>query len=167
LKPAHPQLGGGATRCGLLWWLEPRSSEVSWDAALVERWKKAGGSERLLAVGAELAGRKFATVDDARTALRAAITKVTTAKGGAADLGWFDPEVDRLAVPFWNEVPGPVVAYRADGYLGNSLVVVPERRLVAVRQRRYPRDERETSNSQYDFAEFPALARALVASRSP
>ena len=161
-RPAHPGLGSDAARCGLLWWLDPESSEYGWDDALIGRWREAGGSKRLLAVGAELRGRRFPRLEDARAALRAAVGKVAAAEGGAADAGWFDPEVNRLGVPFWNETPGAIGTFRADGYLGNSLVVCPKRRLVAVRQRRFPRDAAERDDPKYGFLDFPARVKALV-----
>jgi CubicO group peptidase (beta-lactamase class C family) len=60
--------------------------------------------------------------------------------------------------------PGPVVGYRADGYLGQYLVVYPRERLVGVRM--------VAQSPAYDpatdgFQEFQALLRALVTPTSP
>ncbi len=164
-KPAHPELGADAGRCGWLWWLDAEPGACFFDDELLARWKKAGGSERLLAVGKELCGKRCKDVDEMRVALRAAVTKVSAkdATGGAApDLGWFDPEVNQLGVPFWKETPGPSIGFRADGYLGNYLVVRPAKRLVAVRQRRYPKDEAELGAPKYAFGDFAQLVGKLV-----
>jgi CubicO group peptidase (beta-lactamase class C family) len=162
MAPAFPQLGASARRCGLLWWLERDGGAISWDDALIESWKKAGGSKLLLQVGDELRGKKCTGIDEARALLRPAVSKVSTAAGGeAVDGSWFDLEVSQRNVPFWNEEPGPVVAWRADGYLGNYLVVCPSKKLVAVRQRRYPNDPRERDDPRNAMPDFTRLALAL------
>lgn len=87
-------------------------------------------------------------------------------QGGAPDLDWFDPEVNRLGVPFWKEAPGPIASCKADGYVGNQLIVWPGRKLVAVRQRRYPKDAAELDSQQLAFGDFGRLVLALVSSPS-
>src|SRR5262245_15362833 len=56
---------------------------------------------------------------------------------------------------------GPVVSYAARGYLGQILVVVPGKRLVAVRQRRAT-DAGDDNLERYGFSEFEPLVRELV-----
>jgi len=161
MAPAFPQLGGSALRCGLLWWLERESGAIGWDDALIDRWKQAGGSKRLIAVGEELRGQQCQSIDEARALVRSAVGKVSAAGGGDGDGSWFDPEITKLGVAFWNEEPGPVLAWRADGYLGNYLVVCPAKKLVAVRQRRYPDDPRERDDPRNGMPDFTRLALAL------
>ncbi len=55
------------------------------DDLLIERWVKAGASKRLLAVGAELRGKRFTTLDGTRAALRAAVAKVNATNCDGAD----------------------------------------------------------------------------------
>jgi hypothetical protein len=63
-------------------------------------------------------------------------------------------------------VPGPLVGFHADGYLGQYLVVVPDQRLVGVRMMREPKGSfnPETLDA---FQEFPEMVQALVPSKSP
>ncbi len=94
MRPAFPQLGGGAEICGRLWWLD-------------------------------LAPAK--PIDD----------------GTAA-------------------APPAVRAIRADGFLGNYLVIVPSTGLVAVRQRRYPTNGAEVNDRKFNFPDFINLVQKLV-----
>jgi hypothetical protein len=59
---------------------------------------------------------------------------------------------------------GPVVAWYAEGYLGQYIVIVPDSRLVAVRQIRRPEDFDDGApydNGYEDFVEHVvALSRA-------
>lgn len=58
-----------------------------------------------------------------------------------------------------------VRAIRADGFLGNYLVVVPTSRVVAVRQRRFPQDPAEVELPAFGFPDFSALVQRLVAGK--
>jgi len=85
------------------------------------------------------------------------------------------PELGRGAVCgylWWLDVfpatetePSRVRGVRAEGMLGNHLVVIPEKKLVAVRQRRYPTDRSELAQKKYGFPDFAALVRKLVPPR--
>lgn len=91
MKPAFPDLGGGASTCGYLWWLDVEPA-------------KAGGKAVVLGV-------------------------------------------------------------RAEGFLGNHLLIVPEKRLVAVRQRRFPQIQVEMGANKFNFPDFTTLARRLLAGK--
>ncbi len=77
--------------------------------------------------------------------------------GGAAICGrlwWFDV------------APGGAVrAVRADGFLGNVLLVVPSTGLVAVRQRRFPTRQADMGDAKLNFGDFLALAKKVVRPR--
>ena len=77
--------------------------------------------------------------------------------GGAAICGrlwWFDV------------APGGAVrAVRADGFLGNVLLVVPSTGLVAVRQRRFPTSQADMGDAKLNFGDFLALAKKVVRPR--
>lgn len=91
MRPAFPQLGGGAAICGRLWWLD--------------------------------------------------------------------------LAPATGEMAARVRAIRADGFLGNYLVVVPSTGLVAVRQRRFPANQAEMAEAKFNFTDFLALAQKVVPAR--
>ncbi len=61
-----------------------------------------------------------------------------------------------------SEDPERLRAYSAEGYLGQYLVIVPEHRLVAVRQRKHP--GAANLNPAFNFQEFEDLVLELVPS---
>ena len=56
---------------------------------------------------------------------------------------------------------GAVVAFSAQGYLGQYLVVVPRHRIVAVRQRRSPANH-DPNDARNVFGDFEIMVRALA-----
>jgi CubicO group peptidase (beta-lactamase class C family) len=143
----------GSSRCGLLWWLVPERQTISITEPLVAQWKAAGVEPEFLERVRPLVGQEFE-----RAAFGGAHRKAfptpedqelwarNTWKRGL-------PDVDMLA-------HGPIVAYRAEGYLGQHLVILPSARVVAVRQKRADGDA-----SKIDaMADFPELVRALASS---
>jgi len=162
MRPWRPEL---APNCGLLWWLDADVVSCSFDQPLLERWRAAGTAPWMLAVGQRLVGRSFAgkdCIEQMRGALREALSAAAhadPASKGAA----FDSELNRLGIAPWHAERGPVAAYRADGFLGNALVIVPGSRRVAVRQRRFPANPAELQDPRFNFGEFAARIRALPA----
>jgi hypothetical protein len=77
---------------------------------------------------------------------------------------WYD-NTWRKGLPDGVTLPAPMVAYYADGYLGQYLVVIPKHRLVAVRQLRVPAGETNASKAAPkvdSFGDFVDMVRALV-----
>jgi CubicO group peptidase (beta-lactamase class C family) len=105
--------------------------------------RKAGVNESVVEKLATLSGRKF----DDRAALFAA---------WATTLGKLDEWTLQVASHgvSYNDVfhrqTGPVVAFYADGYLGQYIVIVPATRIVAVRQVEYADDQKD-SDTYDDF----------------
>jgi hypothetical protein len=56
---------------------------------------------------------------------------------------------------------GPAIAFSAQAYLGQYLVVVPRHRIVAVRQRRSPANQ-DPNDSRKVFGEFEQMVLALA-----
>lgn len=133
---------------GLLWWRWPESQSV--------RLRTGPALERLpadarRAVGG-LVGRTFASRRDARAGVLAAL-------GGESD-----SVLVRAIGPDWMDrlfewTIGPVKAYYADGYLGQYIVVVPDERVVAVRQIRSRPDYNPGTDG---FPDFPAMVLRLA-----
>jgi len=61
-------------------------------------------------------------------------------------------------------ISGPIEGFEAQGYRGQYLVVIPEHRIVAVRQLRAPKIEFFKTD---DFAEFRRMVRELAPARPP
>lgn len=135
---------------GLLWWLIPE-----WVAYVVD--------------DAQLAAMRAAGVDGA------IVAQAATMRGRYADQTALVAAAQRAFGPDWQRVraeqftargaslfrteAGPVIGWRADGYLGQYVVIYPARGLVAVRMIR--------GGAGYDartdgFGDFQALVRALV-----
>ncbi|MCC6558292.1 MAG: hypothetical protein IT372_35570 [Polyangiaceae bacterium] len=74
---------------------------------------------------------------------------------------WFDATW-RRGLPDGKWVNGPVIGYRADGYLGQKLVILPSAKLVAVRMRREPEDAAELKGDTKRFPDFEKLVRGLA-----
>jgi CubicO group peptidase (beta-lactamase class C family) len=142
---------------GLLWWRAPAWETYEWLPDASERLLAKSVPANVVDALQVLAVRRF----DSRDAM---LEAVATALG-----------------PDWNEVfgreirqrgfvlgdlfdngRGPVVAYRADGYLGQYIVVVPEKRLVAVRQIRRRDDHRSPQDNYSTFSNDVIALAALL-----
>lgn len=112
---------------GLLWWRLPSTTRFTLGEARLSELSKAGVAPADLDLLHPLVGQTFEGWENARAGLNEAL--------GPA---WRDV----LAERFNTAGPGTtfrmeyddVVAYYGDGYLGQTLMIVPEHRVVAVRQ---------------------------------
>jgi CubicO group peptidase (beta-lactamase class C family) len=117
-----------SAKYGLLWWRIPSFSHTTVRQDLAGVLTSHGIAPGIVALLTPLQGRYFASnadfmnavVDAAGGQLRAVQTALADNKLGFSDLAKVDA--------------GPVVAYEAEGYLGQYIVVVPATRIVAVRQ---------------------------------
>ncbi len=118
-------------RYGLLWWRDgPVTARLT--PELMERWGAAGVDPKILKALQAIVGREFPGTPAIERALAERIAAPELASARAA--------LRSAGVPFREERIEPL-AWRADGYLGQYIVIVPDARLVAVRMR----DPRATS----------------------
>jgi CubicO group peptidase (beta-lactamase class C family) len=135
--------------CGLLWWIRPHMRTFSLRAGDVETLVRHGAARP----GAldDLVGRRHTS----GASLWLALAERADDAGRAALL--------RLAAaglqPFGDH-RGEPLGYAADGWLGQQLIVIPEHRLVAVRQHRAPTD-REPDQAYNEAHGFFGLVRWL------
>lgn len=146
--------GPRSPRVGLLWWRIPawRFLTVREDAIAAARARDA--DPRWIAALESLRGQRLDGTAGLRTAMTDALgadwPALYAAQTSAFGLGRSD---------VFDEDTGPVVAYSAEGFLGQYIVVVPDKRLVAVRQIR----RRDTPHTPaMDHAAFPAQVVALA-----
>lgn len=143
--------GARSERVGLLWWRLPEWQRVTLDkGAVAYLGANEVPAEFIDALGS-LAGRSF---DSAGDALQAAL-------GDDYAEPWREQVVARGLVPgeVFDVENGPVVAYGANGYLGQYIVVVPEQQLVAVRQIR----SREGEGAHPPDSGYPDFTRDVIA----
>ncbi|MGY1530219.1 serine hydrolase [Luteimonas sp. A649] len=144
-------------RVGLLWWRLPEWERVTLRDDAADRMAAKGVDAGLITALETLDGRIFGSVTDA---LQAAL--------GNDYADRYMPGIaarDLKRADLFDETLGPVVAYEANGYLGQYIVVVPEQRLVAVRQIR-SREAEGTHPADSGYARFSrdviALGQALA-----
>jgi CubicO group peptidase (beta-lactamase class C family) len=139
----------------LLWWLipEPARSKLTIDNALLAQWRSAGADPVFLRKMTPLAGRVFSSDAEFGAALQAALKP---------DLGLWQANVVKRKLPLPMR-PRPIIGYRANGWLGQHLVVLPAAQLVAVRMRRSPENEAEAEveDAEKAFPDFVSMVYKL------
>lgn len=143
--------------CGLLWWLDAAWTHGSFKSDLVARMRKAG-------VSAELA-EKFAPLQGTTMkGDREFVTFLQGALGKDAMRLWTDEITSRIGFgEMTDRQSGPVIAYNANGDLGQYIMVVPQVHLVAVRQIE-ARDNPAEGDSDQEFPkQVMDLAKAMGA----
>src|SRR5262249_5181528 len=111
--------------CGLLWWLAPESARSAWPEALIKKYGEAGFRKDLLSSLAALKGTAIDWRDPK-----------SKAKLGSSETAILD-EIEDRHLERLDRIPGPIVGYYANGWLGQILLILPEKSLVVVRQSRY------------------------------
>jgi CubicO group peptidase (beta-lactamase class C family) len=138
---------------GFLWWLIPAWERTTLNDDVFEAWRAAELDDEFIAKVLPLKDRVYESGD------KRFFVDLAEIFGGEAGLEvWYD-NTWRRGLPDSAILRGPIVAYMADGYLGQALVVVPDEQLVVVRQRRAPAAGEDTK--QVDS--FPELARMVLA----
>lgn len=141
---------GSVSRCGLSWWpLEaPGTLEIA--EATLAAWRTGGADAGFIATMAALDGRTVAGESGV-------VALLDEAFGEGKGLQAYFTNVRDRGLPGLRVASGPVVGFRAEGYLGQYLVVLPESRLVAVRM-----IGEESFGSESDaFADFAECVRQL------
>lgn len=120
LRPGSPH----AATSGLLWWLIPADTTAVIDDARIQQLREAGVDSAFVAAVARVRGR-YESMDSLAAAL-----------AGTLGEDWrsvVNNTLGPLGIPLARSEYGPVIGYQANGYLGQYLVIFPEKRLVAVR----------------------------------
>ena len=148
---ASPRQSG----CGLLWWRRTAWTRIHVAGDAAGRMRDKGVADEVAAKFEALQDRTF----DSEAAF---LDAISGAFGASAAEAWnmeVKPKISPTA--FIDSQDGPVVAFEAEGYLGQYIEVVPGARLVAVRQI----GERDDYQPDWEYATFRddviALARAL------
>ncbi|GAA3914589.1 serine hydrolase domain-containing protein [Luteimonas lutimaris] len=148
---ASPKQSG----CGLLWWRRTAWTKIHVAADAAGRMRDRGVSDAVAA--------KFEALQDRTFDSEAAFLEAISGAFGASAAEAWNMEIKPKIPPneFIDSQDGPVVAFEAEGYLGQYIEVVPGARLVAVRQIA----ERDDYQPDWEYATFRddviALARAL------
>lgn len=131
---------------GLLWWRSGRGAgDFKFSKHVLPKWKKAGVSAEVL--------EKLKTLDGKRWKQRAeAEAAAAQALGGETELKKLQEQLWGQGRALFARAELEVLAYRADGYLGQYIIVIPSKRLVCVRMR----DGAQTSwkPDEYGYSEF-------------
>ncbi|MFT3765970.1 MAG: serine hydrolase [Minicystis sp.] len=138
--------------CGLLWWREGTFARALTEPVL-GAWRDLGVDEAALQNARALLGKKYAE----RSEYAAAVAKTL----GPAAFEKLDAALkhgDHL--PFSASVSdGPVRGFSARGWLGQTLVVLPQTRVVAVRMRAPEKDDYEKDGGdKEDRNTYPAFS---------
>lgn len=135
---------------GQLWWLIPEWTHHVIDAATLDAWHKAGVDSGLIAKFEPLADR-----ESAPESFAAAVAGVFGGDDTAVARWAADMQERRL--PTHAVRYGPILGCRASGYLGQHLVVLPRRGLVALRLIRPDHH----SDPDHNFDAFVAMVMRL------
>lgn len=137
---------------GLLWWRLPESTKFILDDARMSQLESADVDPSELARLRPLVGRAFDSRLDRDQALEAIYGSDWRS---IVSKNFVGTGVD----PVFRRQYGEIVAYYGDGYLGQTLLVIPQHRIVAVRQ--VKRDDDYDSETDL-FPDFKKLVLNLV-----
>jgi CubicO group peptidase (beta-lactamase class C family) len=138
---------------GLLWWINYGSRTFNVDDATIDRVKQAGADATLIEQMNRLKGR-YESAEALNKAIIAIFEKreALREKMDALKLGDNLFKVER----------GEAIGFRASGYLGQFILVLPESGIVAVRMIEQSSNYDEKTDG---FREFERLVRALVTAK--
>ncbi len=148
-QPGQPHVA----RCGLLWWLIPEWRKCVIDDSVVDAWRKGGVDAAFIDKVAPVVNRELD-----REAFFAELKRVFP---DDPELATWHKTTWQSGLPDGKVIAGPTIGFSADGYLGQSLVVLLRPRLVAVRQIRSDSHRGNDDN----FQNFVDMVAALVPAR--
>jgi CubicO group peptidase (beta-lactamase class C family) len=144
--------------CGLLWWRTLETTKPTVDDGFINELKKRFDITESSVNKLEAMKGKLFDGRDFWRAVGPILLNDAHVRPRANEVN----EQLKKAVPAVKEVPtGPLVAFSAQGYLGQYVVVVPHHRIVAVRQRRKP-ENHDPSDFSNEFNDFETMVRAIV-----
>lgn len=140
-----------ASHFGLGFWLI-HDDVYAIDESLLAAWSGAGLPQEFVDRMRKLVGRRIRSQD-----LPAALEEVL----GNGSQTIFAKNTYERGLPDVRLLDRKTVGFRAEGFLGQHLVVYPDTRLVGVRLRRPP-EVADADPAAFSFQEFPALLRAIL-----
>ena len=144
--------------CGLLWWLIPESNKLTLDDDSIKDMKAQLGLS-------EASAKKLQTMKvepSQNSEFWRRVFRIFAADPATkARLNEINEQFKKKSPTTKIVGDGPTVAFSARGYLGQFLVVVPNHRIVAVRQRRSS-EKHDPYDPTGDFGDFETMVRALV-----
>ena len=126
---------------GLLWWRMSSERRLSINEAKIRLDTRINQDD--LAALIKLSDQDFPSTDDLRSAL---IQSLST--------GWQQRLSDQQIESFIDVENGPVVAFYGDGYLGQTILVMPKHNIVAVRQIKNSDDYNRETDSFQNFRQL-------------
>lgn len=145
-------------KCGLLWWRTPETSKVTIDDNVINELKARFGLTESSVKKLEAMKGKLSEARQFWPGLFSVFRDDDNTRGRLTEVN----EQLKKHSPAPKVVgQGPAIAFSAQGYLGQYLVVVPRHRIVAVRQRRSTANH-DPNDSRNVFSAFEAMVLALA-----
>ena len=135
---------------GLLWWR--RSGDARLNPAAIERMRAGGADSAIIDKLAKVAARTYPNGHDVVDAIVAAGVTRKALGENMRKYGLHDEDLFAAT---------PIMAWEANGYLGNYVVIVPKAHLVAVRQIAERNDVDGDKDWPFGYADFTARVIAL------
>jgi len=150
---AEMTIPGQAPLYGLLWWLKFKSSNNGTvDAGILQSWRQGGVPAVYITRATPLVGKIFPILE-----LAAKLNVVFDGHDNKLKY-LYNQHIQQMRI-----VTSPLVAYNANGYLGQYLVIVPKEHLVAVRQISEDSFKNQASDEFDDFCDIvPTLVGETV-----
>ncbi len=142
LQPGQPYVAN----CGLLWWIIPERTDYIVDDTFIDELRGAGIEETLI---------------DKFELLRGRYTEVNIPEDKLAEVfgkDWAE-YLEREFYPYFparsrREYSPEVIGYKAEGWLGQYIVIYPEKRLVAARMVEYSEDYTSSTDEMREFEKY-------------
>lgn len=147
LQPGQPHV----KNCGLLWWIIPQSTDYIVDDAFIEELKQAGITQEIVEKFEGLKGR-YKDVN------------IPAEKLAAVFGDDWEEYLEREFYPYFparsrREYSSEIIGYKAEGWLGQYVVIYPDKGLVAVRMVKNSEDYNAATDA---MPEFEKLAYNVV-----
>lgn len=142
LQPGQPHVGN----CGLLWWIIPQRTDYIVDDIFLAELKGAGIAPEIIERFEGLKGR-YADVNIPAEKLRAAFGE-----------DW-EEFLDREFYPHFparsrREYSPEIIGYKAEGWLGQYIIIYPDKGIVAARMVRTPENNEAVPDEMQDFEKY-------------
>lgn len=128
---------------GQLWWRVPSQSLYIIDESHLQKLEKAGINQKTIDKLQQLKGEYKS---------RGELLKNLMGAFGRTGIRELKQEFAKTELDPWTSSSGPIVGYKAEGYLGQYLVIFPERNIVAVRMVENSEDYNRKTDGFEDFS---------------